>query len=229
VGELPISALPGVDADWAQRLSDMGLRLAKDLAALPPDAVERALGEWGRGLWEVAQGRDPQANGGDAATPSQPWEKGIFSVQADLRPATDDRERIRAALRSVADAAARRLRRRGQVARQVKVTLVLRDMRRIGARRTLRQGTRSAEAIFQAVWAIFGRMKLNGRLVRRVRIGVARLAAEVEGGQIGLPLLDYEARRDRLAEHADRLRDRFGEGAVARGNSVDVVARQALV
>jgi hypothetical protein len=72
-------------------------------------------------------------------------------------------------------------------------------------------------------------MKLNGRLVRRVRISVARLAAEVDGGQLGLPLLDHETRRDRLAEHADRLRDRFGESAVARGSSADVLARQAPV
>jgi DNA polymerase-4 len=225
VGRLPILALPGVDHDWSRRLSDMGIRRAKDLAALPADAVQRALGAWGRSLWDIARGEDPQRDSGSEAASSQSWEKGLFSVQADVRPATDDRERIRSSLREVAEAVARRLRRRGQVAQQIKVTLVFGDMRRIGARRTLRQGTRSSEAIFQAVWALFSRMKVKCRPVRRLRIGVGRLVAETKGGQLGLPLLEQRTRRDRLAGQIDGAKDRFGESAVARASSADALAR----
>ncbi len=225
VGRLPISALPEVDEDWARRLSEMGIRRAKDLAALPAEAVRRALGEWGRRLREIAQGGDPWGEAGMGAALDQYWEKGVFSVQFDLRPPTEEREKIRAALRAVTEEAGRKLRQRGQAAQQVKLTLVFRDMRKVGARRTLRRPAQSAESLFQATGALFERMKLNGRLVRRVRVTVAHLAMGPDGGQMGLPLLEQEARRERLAERVDQVKDRFGEGAVARGSVVELVGR----
>jgi len=225
VGRLPISALPGVDEDWAERLSEMGIRRAKDLAALPAEAVGRALGEWGRRLWEIARGGDPLEKNEIGTSPERYWEKGIFSVQFDLRPATEERGRVRAALRAVTEEVGRRLRQRGQAARQVKITLVFRDMRKVGARRTLRQPAQSGEWLFQAAGALFERMKLNGRLVRRVRVTVAHLAVGPNGGQLGLPLLEREERRERLAERVDQVKDRYGEAAVARGSTVELAGR----
>jgi len=40
-----------------------------------------------------------------------------------------------------------------------------------------------------------------------------------QGGQLALPLLEREARRERLAEMVDRIKDRFGEEAVARAST----------
>jgi DNA polymerase-4 len=142
-------------------------------------------------------------------------------VQFELRPPTEERERIRAALRAVTEEVGRRLRQRGQAARQVKLTLVFRDMRKVGARRTLKQPAGSAEVLFQAASALFERMKLNGRLVRRVRVTVAHLGVGPNGGQMGLPLLEQEERRERLAEMVDRVRDRFGEASVRRASLHD--------
>jgi len=178
-------------------------------------------------LWEVAQGGDPWEKSEVGTAPTRPWEKGVFSVQLDLRPPTEERERIRAALRAVTEDVGRRLRQRGQAAGQVKLTLVFRDMRKVGARRTLRQPAQSAEVLFQAVRALFERMKLNGRPVRRVRVTVAHLAVGPNGGQMGLPLLDQEVRRERLAEMVDRVKDRFGEASVKRASLHD--ASTALV
>lgn len=225
VGRLPISALPDVNDDWAERLRGLGIRRAKELAALPEEAVRRALGEWGRRLWEIAQGRDPQGEAGGGAAPDQYWEKGVFSVQFDLHPPTEGRRRIRAALRAVTEDVGRRLRERGQAAQQVKVTLVFRDMRKVGARRTLRRPAQSAEALFQAAGALLERMKLNGRPVRRVRVTVAHLGVGPHGGQMGLPLFEQDARRERLAEMVDRVKDRFGEGVVARGSGLELARR----
>ena len=203
VGALPILALPGVDEDWAQRLDDMGLRRAKDLAKLPEDAVKRALGEWGRRLWE----------------------SDTFSVQFDLRPPTDERGRIRAALRAVSEEIGRRLRQRGQVAQRIKVTFVFRDMRKVGARRTLGRTTRSGEVIFRAAMALFDRMKMGGRPVKRVRISVGRLAIGPKGGQLGLPLIEQETRRQRLADLVDLVKDRYGESAVERASTLTLAGR----
>jgi DNA polymerase-4 len=228
VGRLPIAMLPGVDLQRAQQLGMMGLRQAKDLAALPPDAVARAFGEWGRRLWEMAQGRpspplnaSPLATTGAsplATTGATQSEFDLVSAETDLHPATEDADRIHAALRATADQVARRLRRQGEVARQVSIELVFHDLRKVRARRTLRYSTRSPELLFHAARTLFQRMKLNGRLVRRVRLHTARLAPGPQGGQTALPLEDREPRRQRLAEMVERLRDRFGETAVTRGS-----------
>ena len=226
VGEMPIVSLPGVDEQWAERLGEMGIRQAKDLAALPLASVERAMGEWGRTLWEIARGSDPehrQAQDFEAVSGSEE----SVSARVDLRPPAEERERLRAALRAAAEEVSRKLRGQGQMAQQVRVGLVFRDLRQTGARRTLRQPTRSSEIIFQAAWRLLDRAKLNGRPVRQVRVTTARLAAGPNGGQIGLPLpdLEREARRERLSEQVDRAKDRFGEAAVARANVRDLIAR----
>jgi len=143
-------------------------------------------------------------------------------TQYDLHPPTEARERIAAAVRRVAEEAARKLRERGEVARQVWLELVFRDLRTVGARRTLPQATRSSEVIFQATRDLLGRIRLNGRLVRRMRVRLARLAVGPQGGQLALPLLEGEARRERLAEMVERVRDRFGKTALSRAGLLRV-------
>ena len=222
VGRLRIGALPGADVEWLARLGEMGIRRAEELAKLPAVTVERALGEWGRRLWEIARGGDPSPGAQAASDARGRGEGEAISAQCDLRPPTEARERIGAAARKAAEEAARKLREQGQVGRQVRIELVFRDLRGVGARRTLPQPTRSGEVIFHAARALLDRMKLNGRLVRRVRVRVARLALAPDGGQLALPLLEREARRERLAEVVDRIKDRFGETAVARASLLRV-------
>lgn len=223
IARLPISALPGVDRDWEQRLKDMGIRRAKDLAALPVEAVERALGERGRRLWEIARGEDPEARrdaspvfgGGRMAE----RERGL-SAQVEVRPATEERARIRAALRVAADELSRKLREHGLVAQQVRIAVVFSDMRKVEARRTLGRATRSSEVMFQAAGVLLDRMKLGARLVRRVRIIADRLTPGPHGGQLGLPLVEQEQRRERLAERVEQVKDRYGTQALRRGSAL---------
>ena len=219
VARLPIAALPGVDGDWERRLKDMGIRRAKDLAALPAEAVERAFGERGRRLWEIAGGEDPDDARGGQETRSCPTDEGL-SAQVEVRPATDERARIRAALRAAADELSRNLRQHGLVSQQVRIAVVFSDMRKVGARRTLGRATRSSEVMFQAAGILVDRMKLGTRLVRRVRIIADRLSPGPHGGQLGLPLVEGEQRRERLAERVDQVKDRYGDHALRRGSTL---------
>ena len=223
VGKLPIFALPGTDAELLERLTELGIRSVGELVKLPREAVERALGEQGRNLWEIARGTEPggRPDWSVRLTTRDMAEESIWT-QYDLHPPTEARERIAAAVRRVAEEAARKLRERGEVARQVWLELVFRDLRTVGARRTLPQATRSSEVIFQATRDLLGRIRLNGRLVRRMRVRLARLAVGPQGGQLALPLLEGEARRERLAEMVERVRDRFGKTALSRAGLLRV-------
>jgi DNA polymerase-4 len=231
VGDLPVFALPGVDPDRISRLGQLGIRHARDLAKLPPDAVERALGDWGRRLWDVANGNDPDAAGDTrslSARPALPAVGGpddYVSGEADLHPPSDVRERIYAALRLAAEQASRALRHQGQVGRQVAIELVFRDFRVVGARRTLRQPTRSNEVVFYAARDLLDKIRRGDRLVRRLRVRVARLTTASDGGQLPLPLLEREARRERLAEMVERVRDRFGKTALQRASAAELIRR----
>jgi nucleotidyltransferase/DNA polymerase involved in DNA repair len=219
VGRAPVAMLPGVDLELARRLGEMGVRKAKDLAALPTEAVARAFGEEGRRAWEAARGEEAER----PQVTNLRHQIDFIAAEIDLRPAAEERERIRAGLRAAADAVARKLRERGEVAQQVGVELVFRELRKVGTRRTLRHPTRSAEVIFQTARGLLSHMKLGGRLVRRVRVKVALLSPGPHGGQMSLPLLEPEARRERLTEMVDRVKDRFGEGAVVRGSARELV------
>jgi len=225
VGRLPIGALPAVDDEWAQRLSDMGIRQAKDFAALPVEAVARAFGERGRRVWEMARGEEARSRRGEKARSEEGRTEEALAAQAEVRPATEERARVRAALRAAADDVSRMLRQQGQVARQVEVVIVFNDMRAVGARRTLGLATRSGEVIFRAAGALFERIQLAGRLVRRVRIIVNRLAAGPHGGQMGLPMQEQEQRRERLAERMNQVKDRFGEGTLKRASAFELTRR----
>jgi DNA polymerase-4 len=150
---------------------------------------------------------------------------GDVSGEADLRPSSDARERVHTALRLAAEQASRALRHQGQIGRQIAIELVFRDLRVVGARRTLRQPTRSSEVVFYAARDLLDKIKLSGRLVRRVRIRIARLTIASDGGQLPLPLFERETRRERLAEMVERVRDRFGETALQRANVAELTRR----
>jgi len=216
VGRLPVAALPEVEAEWARWLEEMGIRLARDLAALPPESVVRAFGERGRRVWASAQGHDPEEKSAGPAAVGGVEES--VAAQVELRPPTGERLQVRAALRLAAEEVGRQLRQRGEAARQVRVEIVFRDLRRLELRRTLPRPTRSGEGLCQVARALYDHVKLSGRIIRRVRIRAARLVLDEHGGQLPLPLLEEEARRERLAETVERIRTRFGESALRRAN-----------
>ena len=146
-------------------------------------------------------------------------ERGL-SAQVEVRPATEERARIRAALRVAADELSRKLREHGLVAQQVRIAVVFSDMRKVEARRTLGRATRSSEVLFQAAGILLDRLKLGSRLVRRVRIIADRLSPGPHGGQLGLPLVEQEQRRERLADRVDQVKDRYGDHALRRGSAL---------
>jgi DNA polymerase IV len=201
---LPISRLWGVGEKTAKVLADYSVRTIGDLAALPPDLIERRFGTHGASLVERARGIDPDpVHEGDPA--KSVGHEHTFDVD------TSDPELIERTLLAMADGVAGRLRSAG--VRAATVTVKVRDssFRTITRQRTLPEPTDLTEPIFRTA------VELARPEVRGIRVRLLGVTASNLGEREQLALFEAaEPRRRRAVEAADSLRRRFGEGTVTR-------------
>ena len=135
-----------------------------------------------------------------------------------------DREVLEATLVAHAEAVARRLRRDGLVARPVVLKLKLGRRRKAGPRgyplltrrETLPEGTDDGAVLSRVGGRLLDRAALR-EPVRLLGVGATNLGCR-STGQLELFAESSEtAPRRRLNRALDEIRDRFGDGAIARG------------
>jgi DNA polymerase IV len=201
---LPISRLWGVGEKTAKVLADYAVRTIGDLAALPPDLVERRFGKHGGALVERARGIDPDpVHEGDPA--KSVGHEHTFDVD------TSDPETIERTLLAMSDGVAGRLRSAGVRAATVAVKIRDSSFRTITRQRTLAEPTDLTEPIFRAA------LELARPEVRGIRVRLIGVTASNLGEREQLALFEAsEPRRRRAVEAADALRRRYGEGTVTR-------------
>lgn len=205
---LPITRLWGVGERTAAALGELGVRRIGDLAALPPDLLERRLGRHGAALVARARGIDP-----DPVETGEPAKS--IGHEHTFGADTADREVIERTLLGMADGVAWRLRSAGLLAGTV--TLKLRDAsfatitRQVG----LEAPSDLTEPIFEAALTLL-RRELHGQRIRLVGVTASGLR---DRQQLALFPGD-DPRRHRAAEALDAIRRRYGERAVTRARLV---------
>ena len=201
---LPISSLWGVGEKTAKVLADYAVRTIGDLAALPPDLIERRFGKHGTSLVERARGIDPDpVHEGDPA--KSVGHEHTFDVD------TSDPEMIERTLLGMADGVAGRLRSAGVRASTVTVKVRDSSFRTITRQRTLAEPTDMTEPIFRTA------LELARPEVRGIRVRLLGVTASNLGEREQLALFETtEPRRRRAVEAADALRHRYGERTVTR-------------
>jgi DNA polymerase-4 len=205
---LPISRLWGVGDKTARALADYRVRTIGDLAALPPDAVTRRFGKHGLSLIARARGMDADpVHEGDPA--KSVGHEHTFDVD------TSDPEVIERTLLAMADGVAGRLRSAGVRASTIAVKIRDSSFRTITRQRTLAEPTDLTEPIFRAAVDL-ARPEIRGIRVRLVGVTASNLG---EREQLGLFATD-DPRRRAAIEAADRVRRRYGAGAVTRARLV---------
>lgn len=192
---LPVEALWGVGPVTAARLRAVGVTTVGELAAVPLDSLEQALGSahgrhlhelaWARDSRRVEPNRDVKSIGHEETYPSDLYDR------ADL-----DREVLR-----LADAVATRLRAAGMTGRTVVLKLRYGDFTTITRSRTLRCGIDTGPAIALAARWLLDRVELAGG-VRLLGVSVASLAAGAEH-QLALALEAVAPRGDGGADFSD--------------------------
>jgi len=200
---LPVSRLWGVGKVTGGELESMGIRTIGQLARIPPEHLEARFGQHGPGLLDLARGLDDRTVEPDAPPKS-------MGAEETFGRDTRDVDLLRATLRGQSERVARELRESGYAGRTVTLKLRFADFSTITRGHTA-DPTQDGLAIFQAVDALFGRVRLE-QAVRLIGVSVSGLGPAGSGQ---LSLLQPEVqRRERLARAVDRLASRFGDTAV---------------
>jgi DNA polymerase-4 len=213
---LPVTALWGVGERTAEPLHRLGVRTIGDLAALPADALRRAVGTAAADqLSALAHGIDPR--------PVQPDEV-EKSISADRTFETDltTDDHVRHELLRLAEEVASRVRTRRFAARTVGIKIRFADFRTVTRVRTLPSWTDSTREIFETAAELYAGLGLDRPRIRLVGVKCEGLrAADTVAEQLALDLgraaPDTPART--TADHAvDAARARFGAAAVRPGS-----------
>jgi len=212
---LPISRLWGVGPKTEARLHQMGFRTIGQIARTSVEGLEEGLGQAGRDLWDLANGRDDR--------PVEP-EQEAKSIGAEHTFAEDtaDRELLRRTLLELADRVAHRLRRDELLAGGA--TLKFRDdrFRTLSRAVILDDPTDVGDDLFQAAWRLLGTVEWKGRQVRLLGVTATRLqpVGQSPAGQLSLFSRGPDAKRD-LARTVDTIQQRFGREAITRASLLD--------
>jgi DNA polymerase-4 len=206
---LPISRLWGVGEKTAAVLREFGVATIGDLAALPPDLLERRFGKHGAALVERARGIDPDpvATGERAKSIGHEHTFGHDTASADV---------VERALLGMCDGVAWRLRAAGLKA--ATITLKLRDssFTTITRQTTLDVPADLTEPIFEAALVLL-RHELHGQRIRLVGVTASNFR---DREQLALFAAAEDPKRHRAAEAMDTIRRKYGERMVTRGRLV---------
>lgn len=208
LGARPVGILPGIGAAAQARLAQAGITLVRHLREAELSDLYRVAGSDGARLARLARGEDDRPVRPERDTKSVSAET---TFNEDLR-GLDDLEPV---LWRLAEKVSARLKRAGLAGRSV--TLKLKDS---GFRLRTRQtsglaATQLATRLFEPARALL-RLECDGTPFRLIGIGAGDLcdAAEADRGDLADADVARLARREAAI---DRLRERFGDGAVQRG------------
>ena len=208
---LPVRKIPGIGKVTEAALHGLGIERVAQLAAVPPEKLEQAFGQWGIALHRKAHGWDAFEFFVDAEPKS-------ISHNRTFGEDVDDSDLLFAALSYLAQKAAKRLRDSGLFARTVTLTIRYAGFETHTRAKTLPAPTDLDSAIVGA-----SRHLLDAHWDRRRKVRLLGVAlSNFTSGVAQLDLLDAGRRErlERLARATDRLRDRFGFSKVQLGGSL---------
>jgi DNA polymerase-4 len=202
---VPVSFIFGVGKVSAARLARDGFHRIADLQRVSEVTLMRRYGEDGRRLARLARGIDDRKVSADRETKSVSAETTFERDIADFRSL----ERI---LWSQAEAVSARLKAKALSGSTVTLKLKTADFKIRTRARSLGSATQLAGRIFTTARDLLER-EADGTKFRLLGVGAGALTAAEEADPA-----DFVDGRSAEAEHAvDRVRARFGDGALVRG------------
>jgi nucleotidyltransferase/DNA polymerase involved in DNA repair len=207
----PVRALPGVGGATARTLCEYGLDTVGRVAAAPPATLQRLVGvKAGRELHERANGVDRGRVVPNAVARSLATERS-FDLD-ELDPG-----RHRRALLSAAEELGVRLRATAHVCRTLTLTVRYADRSATVRGRALPEPTAHSAALTRTAYRLYEALGLQRARVRGLALRAEGLTpAERAAHQLTFDPVDEKVRR--IEEVADRVRAKFGPGAIGPGS-----------
>lgn len=208
---LPIGHLWGVGEQTEVVMRRLGLRTIGDVAASPPQVLERALGSHGAGLAQLAVGRDDRKVVPDQVARSVGAEE---TFQQDLSEPTQ----ILGAVLKLSDRVASRLRGQGISGRTVSLKVRMPTFETFSRSRTLKCEVDGATGIYGVARELLEKFleskPPSQRKIRLLGVSVGNLCQWPASDQM---ILDRRPEWGAAELALDRVRLRFGEDALGFG------------
>ena len=213
---LDVRKVPGVGKVTEKNLHALGIRKIGDLAALDEKSLESRFGKWGLALAGKSHGLD--AGGWFDAEIGERNDPKSISHEHTFNEDTKDPAQIESTLVHLAEKVARRLREHRLYARTLQLKLRYTDFSTITRANTFDAPTQLDIDLIEESRKLLYKNWEKGRTVRLLGVHVSGF--EQEQGQLSLTDGGRSERWRSALEAADRLRDRFGEAAVALGSGM---------
>lgn len=209
---LPVEKLWGVGEKTKATFEKLGIKTIGDLAKRVKDELTRLFGENGRHVWELANGIDPR----EVETSDEVKSIGNESTfEEDVR----DKNKVLNELMYLSEKVSRRMRRAGLKGRTVTLKIRFSDFSTFTRALTLGSFTNFVDDIYKISADNLGKFDLDQKAVRLVGVRVTNLLPSsvktdlFEGTALG------SQKSENIHKAVDRIKDKFGDGAVHRGNA----------
>ena len=214
---LPVGRMSGVGPATQERLRRMGIHTLGELARSDQSMLEREFGVLGPRMALRASGLE-RSRVCEAAAEDEV--KSVSNERTFSRDLTDERDLV-AAVSTISEMVARRLRKKGLKGRTVTLKLKFDVSRTRSAQRGLAHVTDDGRVIARLATELLGEAWHTGEAVRLVGVAVSSFG-EDPCEQLSLfQDADEPARGERdlsaLGRVTDALRDKFGDGVVGYG------------
>ncbi|MBN1248003.1 MAG: DNA polymerase IV [Anaerolineae bacterium] len=203
---LPVTELWGVGPKTAESLEKLGIKTIGDLAGWPEADLIQRFGKHGEDLARRARGIDSRPVMSDHEVKS-------ISHETTFSEDVTDETVLRRTLCLLSENVGRRLRRAELAATTIKVKLRWSDFKTLTRQTTLEEPTDQDSVIYVTAQQLLKENWPRGRPVRLIGVGASNLTEPMAQ----LRLWDASVEKGaQLQKTLDRLRDRFGRGAIRR-------------
>ncbi|MBN1825009.1 MAG: DNA polymerase IV [Candidatus Eisenbacteria bacterium] len=217
IENLPVRDLPGVGYRYGAVLERLRIRTVADLRRLPPGALSSLFGSSGALIHRRALGEDT------AVVEEREIPRSV-SRETSFHRDTEDRREIEGMLFYLSERAARAVRSLGLEARTVHVRVRYSGGGSAAVSRALSRPTGLHGPIFRTARLLLDRVHRRREGLHLVGVALSRIGRP-EPRQTDLYEESATLREEGLSRALDRVRDRFGFGAVVVGRSLDLTER----
>jgi DNA polymerase-4 len=210
---LGVSKLWGVGPRTLEKLRALGFRTIGDIAGAKEAFLTRRLGTLGTHIYKLAQGEDSRMVESEREAKSIGAE---FTLEEDIVGA----EKIRKHLKRSANRVAKSLRRKGFMAKGVRVKLKTKDFQLLTKQTPVAPPTDSAKTLLTVATGLLNQFDLSEPM-RLVGLAAFNLTSEGDPAQGTLFVDEKNERQRRLEKTLDDLQNRFGNKVVKTGEELD--------